>query len=518
MQDAKMDLQQAQVAVIGAGTMGIGIAQLAAMHGHKTYVFDVDVTRTEQALAQLQAQLAARVEKGKMSQQLFDDTFANLHVAQQLQDLVDVQLVIEAIVEKKEVKQSVFQQLANICGEDTIFASNTSSISITAIASAIPHPERVIGLHFFNPAPVMKLVEVIRGLQSSQQICDALLVLMKTWNKVAVTAKSTPGFIVNRVARPYYAEGFRALQENVTTSEQLDFLLRECGRFAMGPCELTDLIGQDINFSVTQSVYQEFFYEPRYRPSLVQKELVDAGCLGRKSGQGFYHYDDKVQSPVFELPVYAPTQHKHAIQVYGDWSNMPDFIVRLQENPSIEIEKLKHGNSYVRCGEVILRLTQGESLDVQHVTDKVVLMDWHADWVNAKAIAVTASKACTEDDLEAVNSLFASINVIPVWIKDHPAMLTLRSIACLVNEACEAVLHAIASEQDIDSAMKYGVNYPQGPFQWAEKIGYNTILQILENMYHIYNEEKYRPSLYLRKKAAQVTVQASEITTYRQAG
>ena len=516
MQQAKMDLQHASVAVIGAGTMGIGIAQLAAMHGHKTYVFDVDVARTEQALAQLEKQLAARVEKGKMTQQLLDDTLANLHVAQQLQDLAAVQLVVEAIVEKKEVKQSVFQQLADICSADTIFASNTSSISITAIAATIPHPERVIGLHFFNPAPVMKLVEIIRGLKSSQQICDALFALMKTWKKVAVTAKSTPGFIVNRVARPYYAEGFRALQENVTTPEQLDFLLRECGRFAMGPCELTDLIGQDVNFSVTQSVYQEFFYEPRYRPSLVQKELVDGGCFGRKSGQGFYHYDGKVQSPVF-MPEQQKTQPISTVEVYGTWASMPDLIARLQQQTQVTVVLHASDESYIQIKDVTLRLPQGESVDLSHLNDKVVVMDWHADWENAKAIAVTASQACDVEALEQVNALFFAINVIPVWIKDHPAMLTMRSIATLINEACEAVLHGIASEQDIDSAMKYGVNYPQGPFQWAEKIGYNTILQILEKMYHIYSEEKYRPSLYLRKKAAQVNVQSSETTLYRQA-
>lgn len=239
----EMNLTQAKVAVIGAGTMGIGIAQLAAMHGHSTYVYDVDTSRTQAALQDLQAQLSKRVAAGKMTQELLDSTFANLTVVQDLQQLADRNLIIEAIVEKKEVKQQLFQQLAKICSAKTIFASNTSSISITAIASAIPQPERVVGLHFFNPAPVMKLVEIIRGLQTSADIASALIELMTRWKKVPVTAKSTPGFIVNRVARPYYAEAFRALQENVATPEQLDFIMRECGRFAMGPCELTDLIG-----------------------------------------------------------------------------------------------------------------------------------------------------------------------------------------------------------------------------------------------------------------------------------
>ena len=318
----QINLEQVKVAVIGAGTMGIGIAQLAAIHGHLTYVFDVDSSKVQRALTALEAQLSKRVQNGKISQQLLESTLANLIVAEDIQQLADAGLIIEAIVEKKEVKQNLFQQLADICPKQTIFASNTSSISITAIASAVPYPERVIGLHFFNPAPVMKLVEVIRGLKTSEAIADAVFNLMTSWEKIPVRAKSTPGFIVNRVARPYYAEAFRALQENATTPEQLDYIMRECGRFAMGPCELTDLIGQDVNFSVTQSVYHEFFDEPRYRPSLIQKELVDAGCYGRKSGQGFYDYTQVKSAPVYELPVCdAKSLNTLKVIVRGEWQH-----------------------------------------------------------------------------------------------------------------------------------------------------------------------------------------------------
>lgn len=506
----KINLQQVPVAVIGAGTMGIGIAQLAAMHGHPTFVYDVDVSKTEAALQQLAAQLTKRVQAGKMTQELYDSTFANLSIAQELSQLASAQLIIEAIVEKKEVKQSLFQQLAEVCSKETIFASNTSSISITAIAAAIPHPERVVGLHFFNPAPVMKLVEIIRGLKSSEAIADALLELMKSWKKVPVLAKSTPGFIVNRVARPYYAEAFRALQENVIRPEQLDFILRECGRFAMGPCELTDLIGQDVNFSVTQSVYQEFFYEPRYRPSLIQKELVDAGCLGRKTQQGFYDYAQAMPSPQFELPVrYAKSVEKLAVTVKGDWKHSSGLIQRLAHASHLEVKFQEGVQDEILVGEVSIRLSLGESVDLDYPDQKVVLMDWHADWAQAKAIPIVASVACSEVDQSVVDILFIGMDVIPLWTQDHAGLYVLRTISMLVNEACEAVLHGIASEQDIDSAMKYGVNYPQGPFQWAEKIGYNTILKIIKNLYRIYGEERYRPSIYLAKKTARGQVQNS---------
>ena len=197
-----LNLQQAKVAVIGAGTMGMGIAQLAAMHGHATYVFDLDVEKANAAFSQLKVQLEKRVHLGKMTQAVVDSTLGNIQIVAELQQLSIADLIVEAVVEKKEVKQSLFKQLAEICSEQTIFASNTSSISITAIASVIPHPERVVGLHFFNPAPVMKLVEIIRGLKTSEQIAQSLFSLMQAWKKVPVTAKSTPGFIVNRVARP----------------------------------------------------------------------------------------------------------------------------------------------------------------------------------------------------------------------------------------------------------------------------------------------------------------------------
>ena len=496
------DLSKAAIAVIGAGTMGIGIAQLAAMHGHTTYLFDVDVAKSQAALVSLESQLAKRVQKGKMSQVLLDSTLENLSIITDINEMAAVQLIVEAIVERQDIKQQLFGQLANICANDTIFASNTSSISITAIASAVPNPERVVGLHFFNPAPVMKLVEIVRGLRTATEITDGLFNLMSAWKKVPVIAKSTPGFIVNRVARPYYAESFRALQENATTPPQLDFIMRESGRFAMGPCELTDLIGQDINFSVTQSVYQAFFYEPRYRPSLVQKELVDAGCLGRKSGQGFYDYNQSPKASAYELPaVEVNDVELPIVSVRGDWPYAKGLVERLQAADSLTMIFEEADQNSIEIGDVSVRLSLGESVVIDHSDAKVVLMDWHADWSQARAVVLAASTPCDDNDREQVAQVFARLDMRVIWTADHPGLYVLRTIAMLVNEGCEAVLHNIASEADIDAAMKYGVNYPHGPFEWAQMLGYDTVLNTLNNLQRVYGEERYRASMYLVKKA-----------------
>jgi len=425
-----LDLSRARIAVIGSGTMGIGIAQLAIVNGHSTVLYDLDAQKAQQAAQGLGQTFKKLVEKNKLTEQQADEALARLTVVNQVEELRDADLVIEAVVEKKEVKRSLFKQLAEICSAQTIFASNTSSISVTAIAAGIAHPERVVGLHFFNPAPVMKLVEIVQGLKTPNSLCLALKNLMLGWKKIPVLTKSTPGFIVNRIARPFYAEGFRALQEQVTSYDQLDYALKQCGGFAMGPCELTDLIGQDVNFSVTQSVYQEFFYEPRYRPSLIQKELVDAGAWGRKSKQGFYSYNEKNQYETFQPQAVVAKPVDAHIQLKGTWSQLPAFLTRLG---------LKSGSAsddnILQIDDIDLRLSQGESANIHYLSRKVVLMDWHHDFEHAEALVLSHNELCEVSDLAKVEAYFAQFGISVMWIKDHPALLTLRTIALLINEA-----------------------------------------------------------------------------------
>ena len=261
------------VAVIGSGTMGAGIAEVAAAAGHPVRIFDINPKAVDLAIEGIAGRLASRVARGKLASEQADALLARLHPAHDLAALADADLVIEAASERLEVKTALFAQLAAICAPSTLLTSNTSSISITAIAAGVKTPERVAGLHFFNPAPVMKLVEIVRGLETDADTLNALRELAVAWKKQPVVCRSTPGFIVNRVARPFYAETLRALEEQIATPATLDAVLRDAGGFAMGPLQLTDLIGHDVNYAVTESVFHAFGSDPRFQPSLVQKEL-----------------------------------------------------------------------------------------------------------------------------------------------------------------------------------------------------------------------------------------------------
>lgn len=277
------------IGVVGAGTMGAGIAQVCAAAGYKTMLFDLNPAMCEKAMAGIKKNLAKAVELGKSTQEKMDQTLSNLSTVSETSAL-KVDLVIEAIIEKTEPKQQLFQALAELNGDDCILASNTSSIPITRIARGIPQPERVVGMHFFNPAHLMKLVEVISGEATSSDVAETIKALTLKLGKVPVMAKDAPGFIVNRVARPYYVESLKLLEEQVADFETIDALLENNG-FKMGPFRLQDLIGIDTNFSVTSSMYESFHYEPRFRPNRLQQQKVEAGFHGKKSGRGWYDYN-----------------------------------------------------------------------------------------------------------------------------------------------------------------------------------------------------------------------------------
>lgn len=285
------------VGIIGAGTMGIGIAQVAATNGCKVWVYDANPKQVETATVGLEKTLTKLVDKQKISSEKMIEILSNISIATELKDFKDCELIIEAIIENKEIKTKVFTELETYVSENCIIGSNTSSISITSLGAELKKPERFIGIHFFNPAPLMPLVEVIPSLLTEKTLAEKIYNLMKDWGKVPVIAKDIPGFIVNRIARPYYGEALRIVEENIATPEQVDEAMKTLGNFKMGPFELMDLIGVDVNFAVTTTVYKDYFYDPKYKPSLLQQRMSEAKLHGRKTGKGFYDYSEGAVKP-----------------------------------------------------------------------------------------------------------------------------------------------------------------------------------------------------------------------------
>lgn len=397
-----MTTSLANVAVIGSGTMGAGIAEVAAAAGHPVRIFDINPKAVGQAIEGIAGRLASRVARGKLAPEQADALLARLHPAHDLAALAYADLVIEAASERLEVKAALFAQLAAICSPSTLLTSNTSSISITAIAAGVKNPERVAGLHFFNPAPVMQLVEVVSGLATSAEVVEQLCQCVSGWGKRPVRCRSTPGFIVNRVARPFYAEAWRALEEQVAAPEVIDAALRDGGGFPMGPLALTDLIGQDVNFAVTCSVFNAFWQDRRYLPSLLQQELALAGRLGKKSGHGVYRWPAETQPEVTLPPVATGAQSVMTVS---------DSVTELDELLLLETE-----------GETAL------ALSVKH-RRPVVVYDLCASDTVALAAAATNAPAATD---KAVH-YFQQQGKKVLRIADYPGLLVWRTVAMLVN-------------------------------------------------------------------------------------
>ncbi|WP_417856246.1 3-hydroxyacyl-CoA dehydrogenase NAD-binding domain-containing protein [Xanthomarina gelatinilytica] len=299
------------IGIIGSGTMGSGIAQVAATSGYKVKLFDTNQAALDKARVALEKILTRLVEKGRIVTSEKDRIQANISYVETLKDLSDSNLTIEAIVENLEIKKNLFSELESYVSDACIIASNTSSLSIASIASSLQKPERCIGIHFFNPAPLMKLVEVVPAIQTSQEVLETSVKIIKDWKKTVAVAKDTPGFIVNRVARPFYGEALRIYEEGIASFETIDSAMKNIGGFRMGPFELMDFIGNDVNYTVTETVFTAFYFDPRYKPAFTQKRFAEAGYLGRKSGKGYYDYDknghliqrDSVIQPENEEPL-----------------------------------------------------------------------------------------------------------------------------------------------------------------------------------------------------------------------
>ncbi|MGH9467507.1 MAG: 3-hydroxyacyl-CoA dehydrogenase [Terriglobales bacterium] len=482
-----------RVAIIGAGAMGAGIAQVAATAGETVRLYDARAEAPAAAIAGVRKRFEQLAAKGKMAPAAAEAASARLSAATRLEEFADAELVIEAVVEDLGVKQALFRTLDAVVGADCLLATNTSSLSLAAIASVLNAPERLAGMHFFNPAPLMELVEVVGSVVTAPAALDSIEALARKWGKAPVRVRATPGFIVNRVARPYYAEGLRLLAEGSTDPATLDALLREAGGFRMGPCELMDLIGQDVNFAVTSSVFHAFFGDPRFQPSLVQQELVEAGWLGRKTGRGFFTYGKDAVPPVPREEAPQPAPERIALAGIPGDDRLADALAARLEHAGIAVSRDAHMPT-----DVLLRVSDGRTaLECEaagELPQPVVVVDLARDYGTVRRLAAAASPHCHEAAWgQAVGALQAA-GIAVARLRDLPGLAVLRTVAMLANEAADAVHYGVADAAGVDLAMRKGVNYPDGPLEWAEKIGLRRVVGTLEALEQFYGEDRYRVS------------------------
>lgn len=486
----------AVVGVIGAGAMGAGIAQVAAAAGHPVLLYDLNEAACDKALAGIRAQFARLAEKGRLDPAQAQAAANRVSAVRALADFAPAALVVEAAAERLDVKREIFATLERHVDDACLLATNTSSISITAIAAGLRAPQRVAGLHFFNPAPLMALVEVVSGLATAPEVAQALYDTAAAWGKRPVLAKSTPGFIVNRVARPYYAEALRVLNEQGGAPASIDAVMREAGGFRMGPFELMDLIGHDVNFAVTESVFRAYFNDPRFTPSLIQQELVNAGFLGRKSGRGFYSYADGATPPApdVEPPCDAPA----SVTLFAQDGPADALRARIAERAAGAQHAHAHSDDLLAtAGRASIALTDGRTATeraAQTGVADLVLVDLARDYAQAGLVALTRALQCSDAAYADAVGLFQQAGYRVVGLADVPGMIVMRTVAMLANEAADTVNQGVCSPADLDLAMEKGVNYPCGPLAWADAIGIARVHRVLSHLAASYGEDRYRVS------------------------
>ncbi len=469
------------IAVIGAGTMGAGIAQVAAAAGHAVVVIDTQAAGLERGRAGVASSLAGLVRRGALDEAGRATIERRIRWSGEIADAAGAALAIEAIVERMDAKLGLLAALARIVGATAILASNTSSLSINAMAQALPEARRFIGLHFFNPVPVMKLVEVVPGDATDPAVTEAAIALMRGWGKRPVRVRDVPGFIVNRVARPYYAEGFLAWGQGIEPAA-IDHALVSAGGFRMGPLALADMIGHDVNYAVASSVYESYGGKTRFRPQANQRALVEDGRLGRKSGGGVYAYGADLPKPSFAANGPAPEDIRVAAEGGTSARLFRDAGLPVREDDALP-------DGIVAVNGVRLAVSDGRPLAVRDDID--VLVDAARDFEVAGTIVMTARDPAAA---AAAAGLVQATGRAALLIPDRPGMLVLRTLAQLANAAADAVADDVADAAAIDEALVHGANHPQGPLHWAERAGRRRVADVLANIADATGDTMYLPS------------------------
>lgn len=485
------------VAVVGTGTMGRGIAQVALVAGHPVRLYDAVPGRAGEAAEEIVARLDRLVAKERLTAADRDAARDRLLPAGDLTALADCALVVEAVLERLDVKQELFRALEDVVSDDCLLATNTSSLSVTAVGGALRVPGRFMGLHFFNPAPLLPLVEVVSGFATDVACATRAYETARAWGKTPVSCADTPGFIVNRIARPFYAEAFTVYESRAADPATVDAVLRECGGFRMGAFELTDLIGQDVNESVTHSVWRSFFQDVRFTPSLAQRRLVESGRLGRKSGRGWYDHRDGAERP--EPHTAGPAEPPAYVVAQGGLEPASDLLALIREaGIEVRAEDEDNGTRLVLPGGGRLVLADGET-SVEY--RDVVYFDLSPDYRAATRIALSHSQDTSARTVAEATGLFQALGKKVSVIGDVPGMIVARTVARIIDLAYDAVAKGVATEQDVDTAMRLGVNYPLGPFEWNRRLGPDWAGSLLESLHGRDRSGRYAPSLALYRNA-----------------
>jgi 3-hydroxybutyryl-CoA dehydrogenase len=504
------------VGVVGAGTMGGGIAQLAALAGTRTLVHDADAAALERGLERVRADLERGAQRGRWTEDEARAAATLLEPAPALADLAPCEIVIEAAPEELELKQALFVALAAVVAEDCVLATNTSSLPVTAIAAAVPGPERVVGMHFFNPAPLMRLVEIVAGERSDDDALRRAAALGREMDRRVIDAADGPGFLVNRCNRPFGLEALKLLTERVADVETIDRIARLGGGFRMGPFELQDLVGIDVGFEVSKSFYELSFGEPRWRPSPLSARLVAARRLGRKSGRGWYDYDDDPYRPEDPPPPARPDGGglvvisgdlgiAHELRLLGDdagWDvrvpedvegEVPDLIIDCGSDPD---------EPPLQGGPQALLLADGSLAQLDPGGGSV---GFHAlpPLSPGSLVELTRGRDTIDAAATAAERFFAACGLHTAWVGDAPGLVLGRIVCQLVNEAAFAVGEGVGTATDVDDGMVLGLNHPHGPLIWGDLIGLDHVLAVLDALVDELGEERYRAAPLLRRLVAE---------------
>jgi 3-hydroxybutyryl-CoA dehydrogenase len=499
--------QLVDVAVLGAGGMGGGIAEVAARAGHAVRLYDVRPEAAREVTDQIGRNLARDVARGRLEPEEAAQTAARVRSVHALPELGGVGVVVEAVVEDLSVKRELLAEVEKVVtqsGEDVLLATNTSSLSVTALATALQRPGLLVGLHFFPPAPRMSLVEVVRGDATEPAVIENAVELARAWGKTPVQCRSTPGFVVNRVARPFFGEAQRLLEARAADPATIDAVLREAGAFPMGPFQLSDLIGQDVNLAVTRSVWEQTFHDPRYAPTVFQQSLVDAGRLGRKTGAGVFRYSDDGEA-LNAAPLTAPHRPAPAqVELLDyDFGPMTPFLDRV-ERGGVRIDRLTLTDSDAMeelpglrlPGDGLLRVTDGSTARswAMEAPGGVVLLDWAHDPLTCRRVALMAPRDVDPVVLDAAIGLCQAAGVDVSVIADVAGGIVARTVAMLVNEAVDLVARGEASATDVDIAMLLGTGYPSGPLEWGDRVAAIRVASVLGELHEENPTGRYRLS------------------------